>query len=151
VATGVRGEKGCCRWADERPRGGGRRNGEPVPIEVEVNGVSRSILVESRGGGTRGQFEWQDGEMEKERSEVGPIRRMQMELASPIVGRPDHKEADDAFVEALEPQMELLTKFRGKGEGELNVVMPHLLARALSDLMAAMHLGRRRASRESLS
>jgi hypothetical protein len=67
---------------------------------------------------------------------------MQTELTFPIVGRPDHKEAEDAFVGALEPQMALLMDSRGKGEGELNVVLPHLLARALSDLMAAMHLAR---------
>lgn len=67
---------------------------------------------------------------------------MQTELAFPSVGRDDHKAAEDAFVAALEHQMELLTNSAGRGEGEAHVVTRQMVARALSDLMVAMHLAR---------
>jgi hypothetical protein len=67
---------------------------------------------------------------------------MQTELAFPSVGRDDHKAAEDALVTALEYQMELLTESGGKGMGEAHFAIRHLIARALSDLMVAMHLAR---------
>lgn len=67
---------------------------------------------------------------------------MQTELAFPIVGRNDHKAAEDALVAALEHPMQLLTDSGGKGTGEAHFVIRHLIARALSDLMAALHLAR---------
>lgn len=73
---------------------------------------------------------------------TGPIRRMQTELALPSVGRDEHKAAEDAFVAALEHQMELLTASAGRGEGEAHLVIRQMVARALSDLMVAMHLAR---------
>lgn len=75
-------------------------------------------------------------------SEPGPIRRMQTELAFPSFGRDDHIAAEDTFVDALERQMALLTASTGRGEGEAHVVIRQMVARALSDLMAAMHLAR---------
>lgn len=67
---------------------------------------------------------------------------MQTELAFPSVGRDDHKAAEDALVAALEHQMALLVESAGKGTGEAHFVVRHLFARALSDLMAALHLAR---------
>jgi hypothetical protein len=67
---------------------------------------------------------------------------MQTELAFPIVGRDDHKAAEDALVAALEHQMRLLADSGGKGTGEAHFVIRHLIARALSDLIVAMHLAR---------
>ena len=67
---------------------------------------------------------------------------MQTELAFPIIGRDDHKAAEDALVATLELQMQLLAESGGKGTGEAHFVIRHLIARALSDLMAAMHLAR---------
>jgi hypothetical protein len=67
---------------------------------------------------------------------------MLTELAFPIVGREDHIAAEDAFVAALEHQMELLTASADRGDGEAHVVTRQMVARALSDLMVAMHLAR---------
>jgi len=67
---------------------------------------------------------------------------MQTELAFPSVGRDDHKAAEDSFVEALEPQMALLSGSAGRGDGEAHLVIRQMIARALSDLMVAMHLAR---------
>jgi hypothetical protein len=67
---------------------------------------------------------------------------MQTELCFPSVGRDDHKAAEDAFVDALENQMALLTGSAGRGEGEAHLVIRQMVARALSDLMVAMHLAR---------
>jgi hypothetical protein len=67
---------------------------------------------------------------------------MQTELAFPIVGRDDHKAAEDAFVAALEHQMELLTTSADRGEGEAHLVTRQMVARVLSDLIVAMHLAR---------
>lgn len=67
---------------------------------------------------------------------------MQTELAFPSVGRDDHKAAEDAFVAALEHQMELLTASADRGEGEAHVVIRQMVARALSDVIVAMHLAR---------
>ncbi len=67
---------------------------------------------------------------------------MQTELAFPVVGRCDHKAAEDALVAALEHPMQLLTDSGGRGTGEAHFVIRHLIARTLSDLMAAMHLAR---------
>ncbi|HWI94625.1 MAG TPA: hypothetical protein VNS60_01000 [Solirubrobacterales bacterium] len=67
---------------------------------------------------------------------------MQTELAFPSVGRGDHQAAEDALVATLEHQMELLTESGGKGTGEGHIVIRHLIARVLSDLMVATHLAR---------
>jgi hypothetical protein len=67
---------------------------------------------------------------------------MQTELAFPIVGRDDHKAVEDELVAALEHQMDLLVRSGGKGTGEAHFVIRHLIARALSDLIVAMHLAR---------
>jgi hypothetical protein len=67
---------------------------------------------------------------------------MQTELAFPIIGRDDHKAAEDAMVAALEHQVGLLAQSGGKGRGEAHFVIRHLVARVLSDLMVAMHLAR---------
>lgn len=67
---------------------------------------------------------------------------MQTELAFPSAGRNDHKAVEDALIAALEHQMDLLAESGGKGTGEAHVVIRHLIARVLSDLVVAMHLAR---------
>jgi hypothetical protein len=80
--------------------------------------------------------------VERQTPEPGPIRRMLTELNFPIVGRDDHQAVEDEFVAALEPQMGLLGASGGTGEREAHIVIRQMIARALGDLMASMHLAR---------
>jgi hypothetical protein len=66
---------------------------------------------------------------------------MLRELSFPAgAWRPEHKEVEERLADALEPQVALLMKSGGKGDGEFHVVVPHLAARSVGDLLVATHL-----------
>lgn len=66
---------------------------------------------------------------------------MLRELALPAgVLRPEHRQLEEHFIAAVEPQMELLGKSGGKGKGEAHFVLRHLLARVIGDLIVVLHL-----------
>jgi hypothetical protein len=63
-------------------------------------------------------------------------------LTFPITSRPTHREAEDSFIEAMEPQVRMLIDSGGTGTGEAHLVTRHLVSRIISELMVAMHLAR---------
>jgi hypothetical protein len=54
--------------------------------------------------------------------------------------REEHRQLEEHFVAALEPQMTLLQKSAGKGKGEVHFVLRHLSARVIGDLIVVLHL-----------
>ena len=67
--------------------------------------------------------------------------KMFMELATPArFWRERHGRIEDAFVRAIDPLIALVLRSGGHGSGETHFAIPQLTARAINDLVAAVHL-----------
>jgi hypothetical protein len=72
--------------------------------------------------------------------EVG-IKRMLAELAFPAGHwRQEFRDLEDRFIEALDPLLTLFCTVRGVGQGEQTFAVRQLIARAMSDVVASVHL-----------
>jgi hypothetical protein len=66
---------------------------------------------------------------------------MLAELAVPAaILREEHKELEDHFVAAMDPLLDLFCNARSEAKGESDFAVRQLAARAMSDVIAALHL-----------
>jgi hypothetical protein len=69
------------------------------------------------------------------------VRKMLLELATPAGElRGEHRELEEHFAGALNPLVSLLGSAKRYGSGEAHFATRQLLARAISDLIASVHL-----------